>query len=159
MGRAVPGFPQRVGAPCSRPVTQETVMEWKLIAQIVKSLRSAGAQVVPQRNWIQLTNAQGVRMYVQNPGKNGNVGKVHLTGHGYDGRVAGQEIPVDVVMHDELGLGAVAFELSLATPGAPAFLARLVEAFPTLQAQPKPGGRRGGRRAGPAIDVAGDLGL
>lgn len=133
-------------------------MQWSAISKLIKSARDAGVMVKLDKNFIQLVNAQGVRMYVAQPGKNGNSNRVHLTFHGYDGRVGGKEIPVAVRGHEDLGNGNVAFEYRPDDDGGK-WLPELFAAFPTLEAQAKPGGRRGGRAAGPAIDVKADLGL
>lgn len=129
--------------------------DFTTIASKIKSLKEQGAGVVSQKNFIQVTNPNGVRMYVAQPGKNGNTRVVHLAEHGYGGTLDGK--PAGVKLELEKIPGAVGFAYDLDSDGGK-FFDRLVEAFMTLKPQPSPKGR-GRRTSAPPIDVEGLLGL
>jgi len=126
------------------------------IASKIKSLKEQGAGVVSQKNFIQITNPNGVRMYVAQPGKNGSTRVVHLAEHGYGGTLAGQPVG-NTKLETQKVPGAVAFAYDLDSDGGK-FFDELVQAFMTLKPEASPRGRSR-RTSAPPIDVEGLLGL
>lgn len=131
-------------------------MQWTTVANMIRNVKASGIQVTVQKNWIRLDNDKGVTIYVAQPTKGGTTRKVHLSGHGYDGKFDGQDIPVKV--RTDLDNGRVAFEYDMDTDGG-RFLEAMLAALPRLEPSARPGARRGGRQAGPGPDVKADLGL
>lgn len=129
--------------------------DFNLIASKIKSLKEQGAGVKPMKNFIQVVNPHGVRMYIANPGKNGNTRVVDLAEHGYDGTLEGT--PITAKVETEKVPGAVAFRYDLDSDGGK-FFDQLVKAFMTLKPQASPKGRSR-RASAPPIDVEGLLGL
>lgn len=132
---------------------------WDTIKTFILSAKEAGVTVEPKKAWIKLTNGNKVRVYVQNPNKGETSRYIHLTGHGYDGTLAGEDVSAHPAVNMDVENGGVAFEIDCQAPGGLELAARVMELLPTLQAQAKPRTARGSKAALPPIDVAGELGL
>jgi hypothetical protein len=126
------------------------------IASQIKSLKEQGAVVNPQKNFIQITNTNGVRMYVAQPGKNGTTRVVDLAETGYDGTLNGE--PITAKVETTKVPGAVAFRYDLDSDNGK-FFTKLCSAFMSLK--PSPSGKVRGKRASSSapLDVNELLGL
>lgn len=109
---------------------------------------------VHQKNWMQVRGPGGAGLYIQKPGKTGNVRLVNISDWGYAGLPAELALPAGAAKPiDDNGAVSLQVDLDKAPEG---WLAKALAHLAVAQAEPDPrrDGRRGKRSSGTAPDMA-----